>query len=198
MAEKNTQLSNEELLDRIVRLEKKASFNEMPALIRFNKNVSMSPGVRFRFENTDNFGVLGTASKEGELAGTGAVINTTPTAGVWVPIKSYSEPLTKEIAANTDNMSIATTSNAFADYILLNNTSGASKNLTGILAAPIGTEIVLLNISAQNVVIKYDVTSTSANRFITLTGADVTLAANQSIRFRYRNDAGMTRWMETN
>ena len=197
MAEKNTQLSNDELLDRIIRLEKKASFNEMPALIRFNKNVSMSPGVRFRFENTSDFGTLGTASKLGELAGTNAVINTTPTEGVWVPVKAYSEPITKAIAANTDNMSIAMPSRAFTDYVLLNNTSGSSKNLTGILAAPVGTEIVLLNISADDVVIKYDATSTSANRFFTITGADVTLGQHDSIRFRYRNDASRTGWQET-
>lgn len=183
---------------RLKRLEKKTGYNEMPALIRFNKNISLSPGIRFRLEPTSDFGSLGIGSKPGELAGTNAVVNTTPTSGVWVPVKSYSEPLTKEIAANTDNMSIATSSNAFADYILLNNTSGSSKNLTGILAAPVGIEIVLLNISAQNVVIKYDVTSTSANRFFTLTGADVTLAQHQSIRFRYRNDASRTAWQETN
>lgn len=195
--EKETTNNQDDLALRLSRLEKKTGYNEMPTLIRFNKNVSMSPGVRFRFENTSDFGTLGVASETGELAGTNAVINTTPTAGVWVPVKSYSEPITKEITANTDNMSIAMPSRAFTDYVLLNNTSGSSKNLTGVLAAPVGTEIVLLNISAQNVVIKYDVTSTSANRFFTITGADVTLLPNQSIRFRYRNDATMTGWCET-
>lgn len=203
---------DENLKNKVVELERaltvltrKVSYNELPSLIRVEKNFSVSSGLRLRLEPTEEVGtVSGTinTSNYGEFLGV-SVANTasniigtdlyySAASGVWTPVGNAT-PLVVTISGNTNNQSIETAAHVLANYILLNNTSGASADLTGIqtvlsstgVIVP-GTEIVLLNISAQNVVIKYDTTSTAANRFFTISGADVTLAQHQSIRLRYR------------
>lgn len=203
---------DENLKNKVVELERalnaltrKISYNELPSIVRFEKNVSVTSGLRLRLEPTPEVGtVSGTinTSNYGELLGV-SVANTSnnligtdlyysAASGVWTPVGNAT-PLVVTIAGNTNNQSIESAAHVLANYILLNNTSGASADLTGIqtvlsstgVVVP-GTEIVLLNISAQNVVIKYDATSTAANRFFTISGADVTLAQHASIRLRYR------------
>lgn len=212
-----------ELEKKVQLLSRDVSYGRLPSMLRIDKNLVVTTGLRLRLEPTPEVGtVSGTinSSNYGEFLGisventSSSIIGTdlyySAASGVWIPVGN-STPLVVTLAGNSNNQSIETPANVVANYILLNNTSGGSVNLTGIqvtlsstgVIVP-GTEIVLLNISTQNVVIKYDTTSTAANRFFTISGADVTLAQHQSIRLRYRasitNYLTETRtgWCETN
>lgn len=95
-----------------------------------------------------------------------------------------------QIAANTDNY--APTGNATASVFRLS--TDASRNLTGIANGADGRLILLINVGSFDIVLKNDVTSTAANRF--LFGADFTLAAGQALQLIY--DATASRWRQLN
>lgn len=198
--------------------QKRTSFNELPAMVRFRKNVSLVSNTRLRLEPTRDVtsAITGQSVQGEQLAGaliTGTTLVTSidchsmGNAGKWVASSNSNTPLLVTITGNTNNQSIKASSGIFANYIILNNTSGASADLTGLGASEAGQEIVLLNISAQNVVIKNNsASSDAANRIYAISGADVTLAQHQSIRLRYRADVSIgsyitetrTGWQETN
>ncbi len=88
----------------------------------------------------------------------------------------------------------ATTSNyaptGIAGASVLRLSTNASRDLTGITTGADGRILTIINIGTNPLVLKNDITSTAANRF--LFGADVTLAANQSMTVIY--DSTTQRW----
>jgi hypothetical protein len=68
----------------------------------------------------------------------------------------------------------------------------AARDLTGITAQPSRTRLTLLNVGGFNCVLKHDVTSTAANRFLCPGSADFTLTPNQAVDIWY--DTTSSRW----
>lgn len=196
----NLKIKVEELEQQIAALRNVVNFNKLPAMTRFDANVNISPQVRLRLEPTEAAGVL--ATRVGEFLLLNERLFYSPNIGVWEPV-GFTEPYTATLAASTNNMSLTTTSNGRANYVLLNNTAGASIDLTGIagLAAspPLsdGFQLLILNISASNIVVKHSsVSSSLGNRIFTTTAADVTLAQHSFMRLVLRNDASRTNWQQ--
>lgn len=98
-----------------------------------------------------------------------------------------SVPLTPaQIAAHTNDYAPGA-----ARYYRLS--SDASRNITGLVAGVSGQECWLVNVGAQNIVIKHqDAASAEANRFLCNTGADITVAADARVSLVY--DATTQRW----
>jgi hypothetical protein len=89
------------------------------------------------------------------------------------------------LTANTDNYAGAT-----AYYVRISSTGAV--DLTGIVAEPAGTTHVLVNVGANAITLKHQVTSTAVNRFLNSTGADIVLAADAAADVFY--DGNTTRW----
>lgn len=87
--------------------------------------------------------------------------------------------------ANQDNF-------ALGAFGTLRISSDASRNLTGITGGAAGRRLTLINIGAQNIVVVNDATSTAANRFLTGTGADITMVPLDIVELKY--DGTSTRW----
>ena len=71
----------------------------------------------------------------------------------------------------------------------------ASRNITGLSFSGLqvdGEQHVIVNVGAQDIVLKHQTTSTASNRFLNSTGADITLTANQSALVEY--DGTTARW----
>lgn len=91
-----------------------------------------------------------------------------------------------QIAGNVDNYSPG--SNMFQRW-----SSDASRNVTGMVAPSFdGERREIWNVGSQNIVLMNDVTSTAANRFLTTTGADLTLLPGKCAIARY--DLTTQRW----
>lgn len=93
-----------------------------------------------------------------------------------------------QLVANTDNWN--PTNLAFCREILVD--IDAARNLTGIVAQPAGTEIVLSNKTAFDLTLVHDATSTAANRFYCAGAANFTLRQKGSVLIRYNGTA--SRW----
>ena len=94
-----------------------------------------------------------------------------------------------QLTANQDNYN---PSGLYATTVL-RLTSDASRDITGIVPTDnllAGQVLILFNVGGFNIVLKNDVTSTAANRF--LFPADITLAPNEGIGLMY--DATSSRW----
>ena len=91
-----------------------------------------------------------------------------------------------QIGANQDDY--APTSLGWSTVLRLS--TDASRDITGITGGASGRILFLFNVGGFNVVLKNDVTSTAANRF--LFPADITLAPNEGIGLMY--DATSSRW----
>lgn len=98
-----------------------------------------------------------------------------------------SVPLTTaQITGNQDNYAPAT-----AMYYRLS--TDASRDITGLAISQVaGQECEFWNVGSFDIVLKHDVTSTAANRFLCTGGADVTLAPNDVALLRY--DGTTQRW----
>lgn len=71
--------------------------------------------------------------------------------------------------------------------------SNASRNITGLANGADGRMVYLVNVGANNIVLQnQNAGSTDANKIITGTGADVTLAADNAATLIY--DAASQRW----
>lgn len=69
----------------------------------------------------------------------------------------------------------------------------ASRDITGLAVSQVSGQVAeFWNVGSQNIVLKHDVTSTAANRFLCTGAADITLAANEVALLRY--DATTARW----
>lgn len=97
-----------------------------------------------------------------------------------------------QITANQDNYNPT----GLATATVLRLTTDASRNVTGIAAAGGAAPLqrkTLINVGSQNLVLAHQsASSTAANRIISPTGADLTLAPNESAVLWY--DATATRW----
>lgn len=93
-----------------------------------------------------------------------------------------------QIAANTPNYNPT----GLATATLLRLSTDASRDLSGILAQANGTVLWLCNVGAFNIVLKHDVTSTAANRFLCPNSVDLTLLPNMALPIIY--DGVSTRW----
>jgi hypothetical protein len=95
-----------------------------------------------------------------------------------------------QITANQDNYS---PTNLYKTSVL-RLTTDASRDITGIVPGPAGRVdgriLFIYNVGGFNIVLKNDVTSTAANRF--LFPADITLAPNEGIGLMY--DSTSSRW----
>ncbi len=96
------------------------------------------------------------------------------------------------ISANTNDWN--PTSLATATFIRLTVTGASSWNLTGITAQASGTVIDIANVGGANsvVLVQQSGSSTAANRFITTSAGNVTVAPGQNVRIIY--DGTTLRW----
>lgn len=96
-----------------------------------------------------------------------------------------------QLTGNTDNWNPTDVATA----TVIRVSTDASRNLTGILAAagavPFATKL-LVNIGSFDLVLVHDATSTAANRFLSPTGSDLTLAAGETATLWY--DPTTQRW----
>jgi hypothetical protein len=95
-----------------------------------------------------------------------------------------------QITGNQDNFNPAGLSTAS----VLRLSTDASRNITGIQGGADGRVLILYNVGSFPIVLKNDVTSTAANRF--LFGADLTLQAGTGIALQY--DGTSSRWRGIN
>lgn len=91
-----------------------------------------------------------------------------------------------QITGNQDDYSPTGVSGAS----VLRLSTDASRDITGITGGDDGRVLFIFNIGGFNIVLKNDVTSTAANRF--LFPADITLAPNEGIGLMY--DSTSSRW----
>ncbi len=137
----------------------------IPSLIANSSNVT--------FERVD--GTFSTAV----LAGTYADIDFENCSGGIVPTQTATQWV-----ANTDNYALLDATN------ILRASTDASRNLTGLAGGRAGRRLQLFNVGAFDIVLKNDVTSTLANRF--LLGADLTIGTNEGVVLWY--DTTDSRW----
>lgn len=93
-----------------------------------------------------------------------------------------------QLVANTDNW--APTNLALCREISVD--IDAARTLTGIVAQPAGTEIILSNKTAFDLTLTHDATSTAANRFWCPGATNFTLRQKGSVLIRYNGTA--SRW----
>jgi Pectate lyase superfamily protein len=93
-----------------------------------------------------------------------------------------------QLVANTNDWN--PTDLAKASFIRLS--TDASRDITGIVGGSSLRELTLLNVGAFNAVLKHDVTSTAANRFLCPGSADFTLTPNARAILLY--DSTSSRW----
>lgn len=93
------------------------------------------------------------------------------------------------LTANTDNWNPTGLSTA---RVIRIGSTGGPWNLTGIVAQTAGTVLTLRNVSAVNIVLVYDATSTAANRFLLPSGVNYTLVPQAAVELWY--DTASTHW----
>ncbi len=95
-----------------------------------------------------------------------------------------------QLTAATDNWNPTGLDSA----VIFRASSDANRNLTGIVAPTNGHGrlIMLCNIGAFNIVLKHDITSTAANRFLCPGSVDLTLTPNRTVWIAYDNSS--SRW----
>jgi hypothetical protein len=105
---------------------------------------------------------------------------------------SYLSTTPAQITANQNNYSALTSDSAWLRW-----SSDASRNVTGMVMAVAGNLTGdyhrIVNVGAFNIVLKHqDTNSTDTNRFLSSTGADITLAPNEAAECLY--DGTTQRW----
>jgi hypothetical protein len=104
-----------------------------------------------------------------------------------ITMTNPSPPLSVTLSGNIDNADWG------SSEIILVNGGAADRDITGMVARPAGFQRWIVNVGAtNNLVIKHDVTSTAANRFRNVPGADITLAPDEMAAGFY--DAVVSRW----
>lgn len=168
--------------------------NENVALFQFNTTTSSAfNGMRYKLWNNEKISSAGNPighfnDEDGQIAWPDKISRIRIASGY-----SRTSYTPAQITANTNN------------YVPLNPSTGlvipavdilrlltdASRDITGLSLSQVdGQQMVIINVGAQNIVLKNDVTSTAANRFLTSTGADITLAPLQEALLIY--DAAAT------
>lgn len=101
-------------------------------------------------------------------------------------IASADTPNTQaQFTGNQDNL-VLTVISGFQRW-----SSDASRDVTGVVAGTSGQYMTIVNVGAQNIVLKDQVTSTAANQFL-CTAGDVTLTPNQGAYIIY--DTTVSKW----
>lgn len=114
-----------------------------------------------------------------DLGSGGLAVNAT------APLK-YAATSPAQITSNQDNYNLGT-----GTFFRLD--SDASRNITGLANGADGRMVYLVNVGANNIVLQnQNAGSSAANRIITGTGADVTLAPDNAATLIY--DAASQRW----
>lgn len=93
-----------------------------------------------------------------------------------------------QLIANQDDWN-PTNLNTAAEIRL---STDAARDLSGIVAQPARTRLTLFNVGGFNCVLKHDLTSTAANRFLCPGSADFTLTPNKAVDVWY--DSVSSRW----
>jgi len=134
------------------------------------------------------------ASALTDETGTGATVfagsptfTGTTTMATAAPTNIVSTPSAPaQLTANTNDWAPTLT-------LIIRASSDAARNVTGLVAGTSGQVIYLWNVGAQNIVLIHEsASSTTANRFLTSTGVDLTLAANKCALMFY--DGTTARW----
>lgn len=151
--------------------------------------ITNSPATKFincRFQTSTTLTITGTAPKFFACTwDTGIPAGVTNTLEGGVTYVSILTPA--QLTANTDNY--APTGGSSAHTLRID--SNGVIDLTGLSLSQVdGRELNLVNVGANNIVLKNDVTSTAANRF--LFGADFTLLPEGMVRLNY--DGTSSRW----
>jgi hypothetical protein len=136
--------------------------------------------------NTENLNVSGDTEFSGAVGILGGEVDLSATlllgsgGGVISPTA---------LAANTDNWNPTGLSTA----LIIRASSSANYNLTGIVAPAAGRTVLLINVGANNIVLKHNATSTSANRLRTPNQVDCTLTPESSCILWYDITSAMWR-----
>lgn len=93
-----------------------------------------------------------------------------------------------QIAANTDNWNPT----GLATAAVIRLSTDATRSLTGIVAQPAGTELLLANVGSFDATLVHDATSTAANRFTCPAASNFILSAGESVWIWY--DTTSSRW----
>lgn len=173
-----------------------------PAELTLNSAADVGSGIAYALEDHRHALDLGLTTKGDLLAYTGSgytrlgvgandqvliADSTQATGWRWgtVPVTPNTVVTPPQLTANTDNYALAVGQ--------INRLStDAARDLTGLVAAASGTTRLLVNVGAFNLVLKHQVTSTAANRFLCQGAADITLGPDDAADVWY--DAVVSRW----
>ncbi len=118
-------------------------------------------------------------------------------AGIQIAGMQF-QPYDITITADTNDLAITDTSvDVISSNLRLNNTSGLSKNITGIVSDGDGHFLMILNYSANNIVLtNQDAGSAAANRFINIGGVNKTLSQYGFAIYQYVTSGSINRWIQ--
>lgn len=147
-----------------------------------------------------NNATIAIATAAGFEPGTSATFDVGAAANLWRFV--YCQAVISSVAVVTGFLQLAVSTPAqfvanTDDFVLgsfntLRVSSSTSINLSGITQGAAGRLLRLINVGSQNIVIVNDATSTAANRFLTGTGANITMLPLDVISLEY--DAVSARW----
>lgn len=123
-----------------------------------------------------------TGTFSGVLAANAGLTGTTGVFSSSVLAAYYQDTVSTpaQFTANVDNFSLGA-------FSTLRVSSDASRDFTGITNGVAGRRLRLINIGSFNIVLVNDATSTAGNRFLTGTGANITMAALDVVDLQYDN-----------
>ena len=152
---------------------------------------SLTTSSRFFLDGSNSCALMfGTASDVGFRRGTAKVLSIEEYGGAGVTFRTIATTPTT-LAANANNY------NPGGSSLFQRWSSDAARDVTGLTftAAQVdGQYHTIVNVGAQNIVLKHqDANSTTTNRFINSTAADITLAAGQAADALYDGTQG--RWL---
>lgn len=107
-------------------------------------------------------------------------------SSLHTPYPVLNENTPAQLTANVDNY-------APGDYAILRMSADVSRNITGISGGKKGRLLKIINVGTQTIVLAHQSASSSAaNRIITSTAANISLAASDAIELYY--DSTDSRW----
>lgn len=144
--------------------------------------------------------VITGTSFQTEAGGAGFRVNNrarliSPATGVWQLYGDQASTSATLSSVATSPTQITADQNNYAPGVawFIRLTSDASRNITGIVAGQDGQVIELWNVGSNNIVLQNEnASSTAGNRFLTNTGADLTIVPNNCAKLRY--DLTTARW----
>lgn len=159
--------------------------------MQWSANGTSAALPRYSFAGDTDTGIERTAANTMDLCTGGISVAQAANALSFVQSKNMREVGTispAQLTVATDNYNPTGLSTAG----ILRLSTNAALNLTGIVAQPDGTRILLCNVGTNNLVLVHDLTSTAANRFFCPGSVNYTLNTNDSVYIWY--DQASTRW----